>query len=166
VLLDVCAAEGGAPLVPGRKIGSATLEATIARQGVEVRSGDILLVRTGYLGTWYGLTDPQHRSQRWFEEEPGLTMDTLEWLQRHEVAAVAVDNWGVEVVPFEDPDGVGMPFHQTAIPGLGLTLGEYFWLDDLAAACASDGRWEFFIAAQPLNVTNASGTMLNPVAIR
>jgi len=47
-----------------------------------------------------------------------------------------------------------------------LTLGEYFWLDDLAAACARDGRWEFFAVAPPLNITNAAGSMLNPIAIR
>ena len=70
------------------------------------------------------------------------------------------------MVPLEDPSGPAMPFHQAAIAGLGLTLGEYFWLDDLAAACAQDGRWEFFVVAPPLNVTNASGSMLNPIAIR
>jgi kynurenine formamidase len=166
VLVDVCAAEGGIPLAPGRAIDVATLEATLQRQRVEVRSGDLLLVRTGYLGTWYGLTDPRIRSEQWFEEEPGLALETIGWLHRNEVAAVACDNWGVEVVPFEDPDGDAMPFHQAAIPGLGLTLGEYFWLDDLAQACAGDGRWDFLLAAQPLNLTNASGTMLNPVAIR
>jgi kynurenine formamidase len=166
VLADVCAAEGGTPLAPGRVIDAATLDATLERQQVELRSGDLLMIRTGYLGTWYGLTDPLLRAQGWFEQEPGLGLDTIEWLHRHDVAAVACDNWGVEVVPFEDPDGDAMPFHQAAIPGLGLTLGEYFWLDDLALACAGDGRWEFLLAAQPLNVTNASGTMLNPVAIR
>lgn len=166
VLVDVCAAEGGATLAPGRRIDAATLDATLQRQQTELRGGDLLLVRTGYLGTWYGLTDAHHRSHTWFEEEPGLALDTIDWLHNHDVAAVACDNWGVEVVPFEDPDGPAMPFHQAAIPGLGLTLGEYFWLDDLAAACERDKRWEFFLAAQPLNLTNASGTMLNPVAIR
>jgi kynurenine formamidase len=102
----------------------------------------------------------------WFTEEPGLALDAVEWLHEHDVAAVACDNWGVEVVPFEDPSGRVMPFHQAVIPPLGLTLGEYFWLDDLAEACTSDRRWELFLAAQPLNLTNACGTVLNPIAIR
>jgi kynurenine formamidase len=164
VLLDVCAAAGGAPLAPGHAITSRALADAAERQRVTLRSGDLLLVRTGYLGTWYQAAGPPASS--WFEEEPGLSVETLRWLQEREVAAVACDNWGVEVVPFEDPDGEAMPFHQVAIPGLGLTLGEYFWLEDLAAACAADGRWDFFLAAQPMNLTNASGTMLNPVAIR
>jgi kynurenine formamidase len=163
VLVDVCAAAGGEPLPPGHAIGSAELDAVLARQGTEMRPGDILLVRTGYLGTWYS-RPPAERTQGWLEEEPGLGLDTLEWLQEREVAAVACDNWGVEVVPVENP-GEALPFHQVAIPGLGLTLGEFFWLDDLAAACAREGRWEFFLAAQPLYLENASGTMLNPVAI-
>jgi kynurenine formamidase len=166
VLLDVCAAAGGTPLPAGHRIDAAALAAAAEVQGVELRSGDILLVRTGYLGAWYASTDPVLRGGRWFEEEPGLALDSIEWLHQQDAAAVACDNWGVEVVPFEEPDGKAMPFHQAAIPGLGLTLGEYFWLDDLAAACAADNRWDFFLAAQPLNVTNASGTPLNPVAIR
>jgi kynurenine formamidase len=163
VLVDVCAAMGGDPLSPGQAIRAADLDAALERQQLEIRSGDILLVRTGYLGTWYA-NSPAERSTGWLEEEPGLALDTLEWIQEKKVAAVACDNWGVEVIPAERP-GESMPFHQTAIPGLGLTLGEYFWLDDLADACAREERWEFFLAAQPLNVENASGTMLNPVAI-
>jgi kynurenine formamidase len=166
VLLDVCAARGGEPLAPGFAIGAALLDEVAGGQGVELRSGDLLFVRTGYLGSWYGITDPEHRRLGWFREEPGLSVDTVAWIHEHELAAVACDNWGVEVVPYEDPDGLAMPFHQAAIPGLGLTLGEYFWLDDLARACAGDGRWDFFVAAQPLNLSNASGTVVNPVAIR
>jgi kynurenine formamidase len=163
ILLDVCAAKGGEPLAPGEVIGSADLDAAVERQRLEVRPGDILLVRTGYLGTWYS-TPPPARSPLWLEEEPGLGFDTLEWIQEKEIAAVACDNWGVEVIPAEQP-GKSMPFHQVAIPGMGLTLGEFFWLDDLAAACAREERWEFFLAAQPLYLENASGTMLNPVAV-
>lgn len=47
-----------------------------------------------------------------------------------------------------------------------MALGEFWWLDDLAATCREDGRFAFYLAAQPLNVTNASGSMLNPLVIR
>ena len=42
--------------------------------------------------------------------------------------------------------------HFRLIPGFGMALGELFWLDDLAAACASDGRCSFLFTSAPLNV--------------
>ena len=37
---------------------------------------------------------------------------------------------------------------------LGVTLTEIAWLDDLADACAADGRWSFLYAAAPLKVVS------------
>jgi len=168
VLIDVCRHQGGAPLKGGYVITGSLLDEVAAGQGTEIRPGDMVLVRTGYLGLWYQL-DPVHdyvdKTTAWWTVEPGLGVDTLAWCHKRDVAAVAVDNWAVEVVPFEEAEGRPFPVHQGAIPGLGLTLGEFWWLDDLAAACEEESRWEFFLAAQPLYVTNASGTPLNPVAI-
>jgi hypothetical protein len=39
-------------------------------------------------------------------------------------------------------------------------------VDALAADCASDGVWEFLLVAQPLPVTGAVGSPVNPIAIR
>jgi hypothetical protein len=49
---------------------------------------------------------------------------------------------------------------------MGLTLGEIFYLEDLAADCAADGRYEFLLVAPPLPVTNAVGTPINPYALK
>lgn len=54
--------------------------------------------------------------------------------------------------------------HVRLIRDLGLTIGELWWLEDLAIACAEDNRWEFFLVANPLHVTNAAGAPINPVA--
>lgn len=166
VLLDVCGHRGGAPMAGGEAITPRELDEVAAAQGVELRTGDMVLIRTGYLGHWYGLDDFRERNDTWFTTEPGVTREVANWCQAHDVAALAVDNWGIDVFPNQpDADRI-FPFHQVAIPGLGLTLGEFWWLDDLAAACAADGRYAFFLAAQPLNVTNASGSMLNPLVIK
>ena len=42
-------------------------------------------------------------------------------------------------------DSFRNPFHVVAIPNMGLTPGEIFCHDELAADCAADGRWEFFL---------------------
>jgi kynurenine formamidase len=166
VLLDVAGHLGRDWLESGYVVTPELLDEVASDQGVEVRSGDMLLVRTGYLGHWYDIEDFAEKHNGWFTTEPGLSWKCAQWCREKDVAALAVDNWAVDVVPFEEDAPRIFPFHQIAIPGLGMTLGEFWWLDDLAAHCRSDGRFDFFLAAQPLNVTNASGSMLNPLVIK
>jgi kynurenine formamidase len=163
VLLDVAGHLGVHRLEPGFVITTDHLDACAEEQGVEVRTGDILLVRTGHLGWWYEL-EPQDRHQFWVAS-PGLSINTADWIHQHEIAALAVDNGAVEVEPFEDADAIYYPLHARLIRDLGLTLGEVWWLDDLADACRAEHRWEFFLCAAPLNVSNGAGTPLNPIAI-
>jgi len=96
---------------------------------------------------------------------PGLSFETAGWLHGREIAAVATDTWGVEVRPNEWPDSM-QPLHQVALPHIGLLLGEMWDLDALAAGCAEDSVYEFFLAAQPLPFTRAVGSPVNPVAVK
>jgi hypothetical protein len=59
-----------------------------------------------------------------------------------------------------------LPLHGALIRDLGLTLGEMFWLDDLAADCDADGVHEFLFVGQPLRITGAVGSPINPLAIK
>ena len=66
-----------------------------------------------------------------------------------------------------DPQhGVVLPLHSALMRNLGVTFTEIAWLDDLAAACAADGRWTFLYTAAPLKVVGGTGAPVNPVAIR
>ena len=47
-----------------------------------------------------------------------------------------------------------------------LTMGEIFYLKDLAEDCAADGVYEFFFCAPPLNITGGTGSPINPQAIK
>ena len=49
---------------------------------------------------------------------------------------------------------------------MGLTLGEIFDLEALAEDCAADGRYSFFLAAQPLPFTKGVASPINPIAIK
>jgi hypothetical protein len=49
---------------------------------------------------------------------------------------------------------------------LGLPLGEFWVLDELADDCAADGRHEFMLVAPPLNIPGAVGSPMNPIAIK
>ena len=96
---------------------------------------------------------------------PGMSVHTLPWLHARQIAAIASDNYAVEVRPSEIA-GFRNPFHVCAIANMGLTLGEIFFLENLAADCAADGRYAFLLVAPPLPVTRAVGTPINPYALK
>ncbi|MEU6415341.1 cyclase family protein [Microbispora sp. NPDC046933] len=164
VLLDVGRAIGTDGELPdGFAITTEHLEATIAAQGesAHVGRGDLLLVRTGRLA--------RARREGWGDyaggPSPGLSFTTADWLHDTEIAGVATDTWGFEVRPNEF-DAAFQPLHQVAIPNMGLFIGEMWDLDALAADCAADGVWDFFLTAAPLPVTGAVGAPVNPIAVK
>ncbi|MER6975671.1 cyclase family protein [Streptomyces carpinensis] len=165
VLVDMPGHLGVDAVAPSTPITAEMVDAALEAQGVEVRSGDMVLVRTGHLGRWYGLTDDAARKE-WFTAVPGMSRDIVEWAHTHNIAALAIDTMGVEVVPNEQPADRPHPVHHAALVDLGLTLGELWWLEDLAQECAGDGRYEFLLSAPPLNIPGAIGSVLNPIAIK
>jgi kynurenine formamidase len=169
VLLDVGRVIGTDGELPdGFAITTEHLEATIAAQGesAHVARGDLLLVRTGRLT----------RARRDIAEgrgwgdyaggaAPGLSFTTADWLHGTEIAAIATDTWGFEVRPNEFDDAF-QPLHEVAIPNMGLFLGEMWDLDALAADCAQDGVYDFWLTAAPIPVTGAVGSPVNPIAVK
>ena len=162
VLLDVARHQNVASLPAGYAITPDDLEATAAAAKVQVQRGDILLVRTGFMSGYLERGDWRHFD---LDDSPGLSVHTAPWLHAREVAAVAADNYALEVRPSELPP-FRVPFHICAIPNMGLTLGEIFFLDELAADCAGDGRYVFLLVAPPLPVTAGVGTPINPYALK
>jgi kynurenine formamidase len=163
VLLDIAKHKGARNLPGGFTVIAADLEGAAHAQGVEVRRGDALLIRTGWLAFWNRATAKERES--FYDVAPGLGMSAAEWLQAREVACIGVDNVAVEVKPAEDGKSM-LPLHPVLIRDLGLTIGELFWLEDLAAACLAEGRWEFLFVGQPLRITGGLGSPINPLAIR
>lgn len=70
-----------------------------------------------------------------------------------------------EEVPARGPSHNGM-LHRPLIALLGLLLGECWKLDELAAACAADGRYEFLLTAKPLNLIGGVGSPANAMAVK
>ncbi|MCG5434206.1 cyclase family protein [Mycobacterium sp. MYCO198283] len=159
VLLDIVRLRGvevfcelGEPITP------AELDEAARRQGVTVRSGDIVLVRTGWWARFLQTGDGT---------EPGAGLDwtCASWLHDHQVAAVAADNLMVEN-PVSGVEGTILPMHMLCLRDMGLMLGEYWDLTALAEDCAADGVYEFQLVAPPLRVTGAVGSPVNPIAIK
>jgi kynurenine formamidase len=162
VLLDVARSKGVDALEPGYAITPADLDAAAAAAKVEVQRGDILLIRTGHMSRYLAKGDWKHFD---LDPSPGVSVHTAPWMHAKQIAAVASDNYAVEVRPTELPP-FRSPFHICAIPNMGLTLGEIFFLEELAADCVADGRYAFLLVAPPLPVTRAVGTPINPYALK
>jgi kynurenine formamidase len=161
LLLDIPRAKRQEWLDDGYAITVEDLEATAEFERLEIRDGDILLVRTGQIA--------RCRQQGWGTyaggNAPGLSFFTIPWMAKKEIAAVATDTWGVEVRPNELPDSF-QPLHIPTIVYMGLLLGEMFDLEQIATSCADDGVYEMFVSAPPLPFTGAAGAPPGPVAIR
>jgi kynurenine formamidase len=165
VLLDVARWKGKPWLDGGEVISGDDLEACAAAQGVEVGVGDIVLVRTGQMGMVQELQDWGDYAAGYSAKAPGLGLSAVDWIRGKDLAAVATDTWGAEVLPNETPD-VSMPLHILLIVNMGLTVGEIFDLEELARDCAEDGVYDFFFSAPPLPITRAVGSPINPVAVK
>ena len=148
VLIDL-ASDG--PLPDGHGVTGAELEAACTRAGVEVRSGDALVVRGGW-----DYAASRHRHL------PGMTLDAVAWMHRHDVAVYAGDIGDAR--PPVDPRVPG-PLHRVALARLGMPLIDVADPTELAAACAEEGRATFLFAAAPPPLGAASGVPVNPLAI-
>jgi len=144
------------------------LEAVAADQGVEIRRGDVLCVRFGWVSAYRRLDAEGRRTYGSAPVSPpfaGLAADesTARALWNWQVAAVACDNPGAEVSPGSAAVG---SLHRRLIPTLGFVVGELLDFDTLAERCAEDGRWTFVFTAVPLNIRGGLGSPANAVAIR
>jgi kynurenine formamidase len=96
---------------------------------------------------------------------PGLTIETAQWFHERDVAAVATDTLPLEVFPGQYDD-LYLPVHLLHLVEMGMTQGQNWVLDQLAADCAGDGQYTFLLDATPLPFTKGLGSPLNPVALK
>jgi kynurenine formamidase len=161
----------GRPLDPTghESITADDLAATLEHQGTTVEAGDVLVLRTGWMGHFLDQDDAgrEHLMIPANQSNPGLegsdAMLTLLW-DLH-VAALAADNITVEAHPTDDPE-LAFRLHSHLLPLIGMPLGELWVLDDLAKACAADGDHAFLLVSVPLNVRGGLGSPAQAVAIR
>jgi kynurenine formamidase len=162
VLLDIARHRGTPHLDAGEAIHAAELADCARAQRVTVRDGDVLLIRTG----WWGKYARDGRAAEFKRGEPGLALDTVEWLRHLDVAAVAADNYAVEVLPGEHEAQAHLILHMLLIRDMGMPLGEIFDLEELAGDCADDGTYEFLFCAPPLLIPGGIGSPVTPLAIK
>ena len=159
VLLDLVRHRGVETfLALGNPVTPAELDDVARSQGVTVRRGDIVLIRTGW---WTRFSMTGNKTEGY----SGLDWRCAPWLHDHEIAAVAADNLQVEDL-VSGVEGITFPLHLLCLRDMGLMFGEYWDLTAFADDCATDGVYEFQLVAPPLRVVGAVGSPVNPIAIK
>lgn len=162
VLLDIARCMGVEHLEPGFEILPEDLDECADKEGVKIERGDFVIIRTGHMAKYL-------RKGDWGDYAggyaPGLTLETVEWIYKKEIAGIASDTWAVEVIPHQ-VKGLRFPWHHIVIPCVGLLVGENFYLEELAEDCYKDNIYEFFFTAPVLPITGAVGSPINPLAIK
>ena len=177
VLLDVARYKQVKRLDAGYLITGEDVRQTARQQNLNLLRGDVVLIRTGWLGQFLGENPEPFWTFSWTEDqirdEPGIGWEVSQWLKKVEAAAVAVDNLSVETVPTEAGAGekaghpdFEWPIHYELIRNQGMMLGALFQLDELAQACARDGTYEFLFVGPPYRLTHGTGSPVNPLAIK
>lgn len=161
VLLDIPRLRGVPWLEPGVAVTRAELESAEDAEGVRLSEGDLFVFRTGHhrrrleLGPW----DNSDRGLG----KAGLHVDAIPLLHERRVSAFLPDGDG-ETVP-SSVAGVAHPIHPLQITAMGMLACDSLDLEELADACAAEGRWEFLMVLAPLSIPGATGSPFNPIAV-
>lgn len=158
VLIDMPRLRGTAWVEPGEAVMPEEFLAAEAATGTRLRTGDLLLFRTGHAykrkteGPWDAA-----------KAKAGIHATVLPILHERQIVGVGYDGDG-EAVP-SNCEGIAYPIHAISIPALGWWTMDSLDLDDLAVACAEEGRWEFMLTVAPLRLAGGTGSPVNPIAV-
>jgi kynurenine formamidase len=149
VLLDIARVAGVDPLPGDFEITPALLDQASA--GIEIRSGDVVLLRTGWARYF---RDPARFIAQ--VHGPGPALAGAQWLSARGIFAA-----GSDTVAFEKVPDLSMPVHVHLLVQSGIHIVECLNLEELAQTVVR----EFLFVALPLKLEGATGSPVRPVAI-
>jgi kynurenine formamidase len=149
VLLDIAGLQGIDVLPVDFVIMPEHLERATA--GVEIREGDVVLMRTGWSKHW---NDPAKFISQVHSPGPGL--DGARWLSARKIFTA-----GSETAPFEAMPNPSMSVHVHLLVENGIHIIECLNLEELAAS----GAREFLFVAAPLKIKGGTASPIRPVAL-
>lgn len=154
VLIDMPAAKGIEMLPDAYRITRADLEGALVKQGVALRKGDVVLIRTGRMKVY-------EDAARYMESPPGLGMEAARYLVEEGGAMiVGADNLSFEAFPSEVP-GNYVPIHTYLLAQQGTPILELVYLEELAR----DRVYELAFVAASLKLRGADAAPLRPMAL-
>ncbi len=154
VLLDVAAAKGVEMLPDAYRVTESDLEAAASRENVELREGDVVLIRTGRMKLYADAT-------KYMATPPGLGLGAAKFLvERGKAMIVGADNPSFEAFPSE-VTGNYVPVHTYLLAQTGTPIIELVDLE----ALARDRVYEFAFIGASLKLRGADAAPLRPIAI-
>lgn len=143
------------------------LQEVATNQAVTFHTGDILLIRTGWLKAYRSLSQESQAAlpRRKVRTSCGVqaSEEMIQWHWENQFAAVASDTVAYEAWPSRRPAGVAL--HEVFLSGWGMPIGESFDLEALAEKCKEQGRWSFFMTSVPLDIPGGIASPPNCIAI-
>jgi kynurenine formamidase len=159
VLLDVPKHRGKPYVTVEEPVHGWELEDIAKDQGVTLEPGDAVFVYSGreayaadHGGVWANSVTGEPR--------PGLHTSCLPFVRDNDMSMLGWDM--MDASPNEY--GLGWSVHGV-IFAYGVALLDNALLEPLANACAEEGRYEFMITINPLNVIGGTGSPVNPIAV-
>lgn len=154
VLIDVAAYKGLETLPNDYRVDSKDLKGALARQGITLEPGDVVLIRTGQARHY-------ENAQEYLHNYPGINLDAVRWLvEEQKIMLLGADNLSLEAFPPEREDN-WVPVHTYLLAEKGVMFIEQMQLENLAA----DDVYEFAFIAASLKLRGASGSPMRPIAI-
>ena len=133
-------------------ISVSDLKAVAADQGTEIKFGDILIIRSGYMHAYNQMSRDEIMKMR---EKTPLTFTGVE--QSEEMMEFLWSNFtagGGDHPSWEAwPTQKEWALHEVMLGGWGMPIGELFDLEKLGEHCKKIGRWSFFLVSKPTNVS-------------
>jgi kynurenine formamidase len=148
-------------------VGPSLLARAAAEQGVELRTGDVLVIRTGWIEAYERLSGEARiaLAEEGRPGSPGLYGDDVPaFLWDAGMAAVAADNPALEAG--RRGTGSDLALHKALLARLGMPLGELWDVQHLARDCAQDGVYEFLLTSAPLVIPGGAASPPNVLALK
>jgi kynurenine formamidase len=163
VLLDVgrFINKDATPLAGAFGVTGEMLAETARKQGVKLKRGDTVLVRTGW-GSYFESDPTLYKS----DNAAGVNVDGAKFLISQGARVVGADTLTFEVRPPlagtpGKPDFEVFPVHMLVIADNGINIVENFFLEEIAAA----KEYEFVVVVPPLKVRGGTGSALRSFAL-
>jgi kynurenine formamidase len=162
VLIDVAAFKKLEALPGHTAITPRDLQDTLAWENVQLRPGDVVLIRTGTARYW-GEEGADH-AKIGEHDSAGISLDSARWLVEDQGAMmVGSDTSGCEVSPAPAGQGSHIPVHKYLLVDQGVHIGEFHNLEALSAAKV----YEFCYVATVNPIKGAAaGFTMRPIALR
>ncbi len=148
VLLDVPASKGLDILPQRYGITAEDLERSLKFEGVDLKEGDVALVRTGY--SRYFTTD----KDKYLHDFAGITEEAAQWLIDRKISLLGIDNLAM---------AVPKPFtaHLMFLVDAGIHVMKSLYLEELSR----DRVYVSVVIVAPLKIVGGTGSLIRPIAL-